>query len=52
MHIQLLASLSSQELPILMFALLLAVVFFLVVRQNQKDFLENEAWLAEEQREF
>ena len=52
MNIQLLASLSWQELPILIFALLLAVVFFLVVRQNQKDFLENEAWLAEEQREF
>jgi hypothetical protein len=48
MNLQLLHSLSWQELPVLIFALLLALVFVLVIRQNQKDFLEIEAWLAEE----
>ncbi|MBK7677566.1 hypothetical protein [Accumulibacter sp.] len=52
MTTQLLASLSWQELPILIFALLLALVFFLVIRQNQKDLLEIEAWLAEEKPGF
>ncbi|MBN8447922.1 MAG: hypothetical protein J0M13_02745 [Candidatus Accumulibacter sp.] len=52
MNTQLLASLSWQELPILIFALLLALVFFLVIRQNQKDFLEIEDWLAAEKPGF
>jgi hypothetical protein len=48
MHLQLLENLSWQELPILIFALLLALVMFLVIRQNQKDFLEIAAWVSEE----
>lgn len=30
------------------FVLALVFVFFLVIRQNRKDFEEIEAWLAEE----
>jgi len=37
-----------QELPLLIFLLALVLVFFLVIRQNGKDYLEIEAWLAEE----
>lgn len=48
MNLQLLASLGWQELPIGLFALFLALVFFLVIRQNQKDFLEIVAWVNEE----
>ncbi|EXI73450.1 MAG TPA: hypothetical protein PK440_05675 [Candidatus Accumulibacter phosphatis] len=45
---QLLAGPGWQELPLLLFALALVLVFFLVIRQNSKDYLEIEAWLAEE----
>jgi hypothetical protein len=48
MRVQLLESLSWQELPTLIFALLLALVVFLVIRQNQKDFLEIAAWVSKE----
>ncbi len=48
MNLQLLATLGWQELPMLIFLLLLALVFFLVIRQNQKDFLEIVAWVNEE----
>jgi hypothetical protein len=51
MNTQLLASLSWQELPILIFALLLALVFFLVIRQNQKeieDFAEKPGFCSED----
>jgi len=37
-----------QLLAIAAFALALAFVFFLIIRQNRKDFEEIEAWLAEE----
>ncbi|QKS29642.1 MAG: hypothetical protein FAZ92_00430 [Accumulibacter sp.] len=37
------------ELPLLLFALALALVFFLVIRQNARDYREIEAWLAEEE---
>ncbi len=40
MNLQLLANLGWHELSILIFAALLGVVFFLVIRQNQKDYLE------------
>lgn len=40
MSLQVLASLGWRELPILIFAALLGLVFFLVIRQNQKDYLE------------
>ncbi|MGB4911846.1 MAG: hypothetical protein WBO95_06865 [Candidatus Dechloromonas phosphoritropha] len=49
---QLIAGLGWQELPILVFVLALVFVFFLVIRQNRKDFEEIEAWLAEEKRNF
>ncbi len=49
MNLELLATLGWQELPILLFALLLALVLVLVIRQNQKDFLEIVAWMNEEQ---
>ena len=52
MHLQLLENMSWQELPILIFALLLALVMFLVIRQNQKDFLEIAAWVSEEKPGF
>jgi preprotein translocase subunit YajC len=52
MNLQILSSLGWNEFPILIFALLLALVFFLVIRQNQKDFLEIEAWVAQEETEF
>ncbi|MBL8396331.1 MAG: hypothetical protein JNK99_16560 [Candidatus Accumulibacter sp.] len=52
MNLELLQTLGWQELPIIFFALLLALVFFLVIRQNQKDFLEIETWLAEERAGF
>lgn len=52
MPLQLLENLSWQELPILIFALLLALAVFLVIRQNQKDFLEIAAWVSEEKPGF
>jgi preprotein translocase subunit YajC len=48
MPFQLLANLGWHECSVLLFALLLVLVFFLVLRQNQKDFLEIEAWVTEE----
>lgn len=48
MPLQLPANLGWHEVSVLLFALLLALVFFLVLRQNQKDFLEIEAWVTEE----
>lgn len=48
MPFQLLANLGWHECLVLLFALLLVLVFFLVLRQNQKDFLEIEAWVTEE----
>ena len=42
------AVLGAHEFGILACALALVFVFFLVIRQNRKDFEEIEAWLAEE----
>ncbi|HRF11603.1 MAG: hypothetical protein ABTS16_07980 [Candidatus Accumulibacter phosphatis] len=52
MPLQLLANLGWHEFSVLLFALLLALVFFLVLRQNQKDFLEIEAWVTEKKPGF
>jgi hypothetical protein len=48
MPLQLIAGSGWQLLAIVAFGLALAFVFFLVIRQNRKDFEEIEAWLAEE----
>lgn len=40
-----------QALPAVVFALLLGVVFFLIIRQNRKDLLELEGILASENSE-
>lgn len=48
MDFQLLAPLSWHDFPVLLFALLLAFVFALVIRQNQKDYLDIVAWVNEE----
>jgi preprotein translocase subunit YajC len=48
MPLQLIAGSGWQLFAIVAFALALAFVFFLVIRQNRKDFEEIEAWLAEE----
>jgi hypothetical protein len=45
------ASLGWQELPFLAFAVLLCLVFFLVLRQNQKDYLDLVGTLASEHEE-
>jgi hypothetical protein len=37
-----------EEIPLLLFLLALVLVFFLIIRQNGKDYHEIEAWLAEE----
>ena len=42
------AVLGAQEIGIVACALALVFVFFLVIRQNRKDFEDIEAWLAEE----
>lgn len=52
MNLHLLASVSWNELPILVFAALLGLVFALVIRQNQKDYLELVGILASEHDEF
>lgn len=52
MSFHLLESLSWNELPILIFVLLLGLVFFLVIRQNQRDYLELVGTLASEKAEF
>ena len=49
---QLIAGLGWQELPILVFVLVLVFVFFVVIRQNRKDLEEIEAWLAKEKLNF
>lgn len=51
MKLELLASLGWQEVPILIFAVLLGLVFFLVLRQNQKDYLDLKGTLASEDEE-
>ncbi|MBN8463459.1 MAG: hypothetical protein J0M01_11705 [Dechloromonas sp.] len=48
MPLQMIAGSGWQLLAIAAFALALAFVFFLIIRQNRKDFEEIEAWLAEE----
>lgn len=48
MDYQLFASVSLHEIAIVLFALLLALVFALVIRQNQKDYLDIVAWVNEE----
>ncbi|WP_300337380.1 hypothetical protein [Accumulibacter sp.] len=48
MDFNLLTSVSWNELPILVFAALLGLVFALVIRQNQKDYLELMGILASE----
>ena len=48
MKLELLASLGWQEVPILIFAVLLGLVFFLVLRQNQEDYLDLKGTLASE----
>ena len=45
---QLIADSGWQLFAMAVFALALVFVFFLVIRQNRKDFEEIEAWLAEE----
>ncbi|SBT06235.1 conserved hypothetical protein [Candidatus Accumulibacter aalborgensis] len=52
MNLQLLASLGWHELPILIIAALLGLVFFLVIRQNRKDYLDLVGILASEKTEF
>ncbi|WP_313952002.1 hypothetical protein [Accumulibacter sp.] len=52
MNLHLLESLSWNELPILIFVVLLGLVFFLVIRQNQRDYLELIGTLAHEKTEF
>jgi hypothetical protein len=51
MNLELLASLGWQEVPILIFAVLLGLVFFLVLRQNRKDYLDLKGTLASEDEE-
>ncbi|WP_291991721.1 hypothetical protein [Candidatus Accumulibacter sp. ACC003] len=51
MDLHLLASVSWNELPILVFAVLLGLVFALVIRQNQRDYLELVGILADEHEE-
>ncbi len=41
-----------QALPAVVFAVVLAVVFFLIIRQNRKDLLELEGILASETGEL
>ncbi|WP_300452166.1 hypothetical protein [Accumulibacter sp.] len=48
MNLELLASLGWHELLILISAALLGLVFFLVIRQNQKDYVELIGILANE----
>lgn len=48
MSIHLIAGSGWQLFAILVSALALVFVFFLIIRQNRKDFEEIEAWLAEE----
>ncbi len=48
MPLQLIADSGWQLFAMAVFALALVFVFFLVIRQNRKDFEEIEAWLAEE----
>ena len=48
MPLQLIADSGWQLFAMAAFALALVFVFFLVIRQNRKDFEEIEAWLAEE----
>ena len=48
MPLQLVAGSGWPLFALLAFALALVFVFFLVIRQNRKDFEEIEAWLAEE----
>jgi len=52
MKLELLASLGWQEVPILIFAVLLGLVFFLVLRQNQKDYLDLKGTLASEDEKY
>ena len=52
MNLQLLAGLGWHELPILIFAALLGLVFFLVIRQNRKDYLDLVGILATEKTQF
>ena len=52
MNPHLLESLSWNELPILIFVVLLGLVFFLVIRQNQRDYLELIGTLAHEKTKF
>jgi hypothetical protein len=48
MPLQLIAGSGWQLFAMVAFVLALVFVFFLVIRQNRKDFEEIEAWLAEE----
>ena len=52
MNLHLLESLSWNELPILIFVVLLGLVFFLVIRQNQREYLAVLGTLAHEKTEF
>ena len=48
MALHLIANSGWQLFAMVAFVLALVFVFFLVIRQNRKDFEEIEAWLAEE----
>ncbi len=48
MTLHLIAGSGWQLFAMVVFALALLFVFFLIIRQNRKDFEEIEAWLAEE----
>ena len=52
MDFNLLTSVGWNELPILVFAALLGLVFALVIRQNQKDYLELMGILASEHHDL
>ncbi|MBL0355058.1 MAG: hypothetical protein WAS49_15675 [Candidatus Dechloromonas phosphoritropha] len=52
MPLQLVAGSGWPLFALLAFALALVFVFFLVIRQNRKDFEDVEAWLAKEKRNF
>ncbi len=52
MNLRLLESLGWHELPILLFAALLGLVFFLVIRQNRKDYDELLGILTSEKTDF
>jgi len=51
MNFELLTTFGWAEVPIALFAVLLGVVFFLVIRQNAKDYLDLVAGLESEARD-